>query len=144
MAAYKIRLKKSDLAYFRRLALDSDKEIEAYHIGISLADNSTRIDEWVYPKRYELQTGSGAIWSQEDIDYVYSRAKQLNKEIISTMHSHPNYLSVMSPTDYKECKKVGLKVLGICGTNQKTRKTFPVFWTLNSALPCKMVYTDEE
>jgi proteasome lid subunit RPN8/RPN11 len=143
MAAYKIRLKRSDLSYFRRLALDSNKEIEAYLIGTE-AENVATIVEFIYPKNYKTQTPNAAEWSQEDVDYAEKRAKELNKKIIATIHTHPDFHPIMSPTDYKESKKFGYKLLGICGTNSKERKTSVYFWKLDVALPCKIIYTDEE
>jgi len=137
---HKIRLKKADLAYFRRLALDSEKEIEAYLLGSEPSTNSFKVDEFLYPKEYAIQKTNCAQWSDDDVDEANKRAKQLNKKIIGSIHSHPSYHPIMSPTDYKEHKKVGHRVLGICGTNPKDRKTVPYFWIADSALPCKIVY----
>ena len=143
MAAYKIKCKRSDLSYFRRLALDNSKEIEAYLIGTE-SENVATIIEFIYPKNYKTQTPNVAEWSQEDVDYADKRAKELNKKIIGSIHTHINFPPVMSPTDYKESKKCGYNILGICGTTPKERKTVVYFWTLDSGLPCRIVYTDEE
>ena len=74
MAAYKIKLKRQDLSYFRRLALDSNKEIEAYLIGTE-AENVATIVEFIYPKNYKTQTPNAAEWSQEDVDYAENGQK---------------------------------------------------------------------
>ena len=143
MAAHKIKLKRADLAYFRRLALDSDNEIEAYCIGTE-SENVTTIKEFIYPKNYKIQKPNAAEWSQEDVDYAVKRAKELNKKIIGSIHTHINYPPVISPTDYRESKKCGYKILGICSTTPKDRKTVVYFWTLDSGLPCKIQYEEGE
>jgi hypothetical protein len=135
----KVRINKNQLDYFRRLARNTNLEIQAYLIGEIVSPKLTVVDEVVYPKQgYGLQTTSAVAWWVEELTELRRRAEERGKRVVGHIHSHPSWDAVMSEADYKLSVEESLRLCGICST--QGRKTRVRFWTTSSALPCDIEY----
>ncbi len=134
----RVRLKKNQLAYFRKLARNSPNELMAYLIGEVVNPNLSVVDNFEYPPSYAVSTPHSVSWFLED----YSRMRQLaanrEKYVIGFIHSHPEWDAVMSPQDYEHTLHNGFRLCGIVST--QGRKTRPRFWVTDTALPCEIEY----
>ena len=134
----RIRVHRGQAAYFRKLARESAKEIQAYLVGEVVSPELTVVEKFAYTKKYAAQTPGVVQWYAEDYDKVKREAEEHGKRIIGDVHSHPNWDAVMSPSDYKAHIEEGFRVSGICSvTGRKTRLRF---WVSDSALPVKIEY----
>lgn len=134
----KVRLKKGQLAYFRKLARESKNEIQAFLIGEIVNKNLIVIDEFAYPPQYAMQTPEKVQWYTADFEKVRQRAEERGKCIVGFIHSHPNWDAVLSPPDYDICIKDMHALCGIVSTHG--RHTSVRFWVMDSALDCEIVY----
>jgi proteasome lid subunit RPN8/RPN11 len=136
----KVRVRKSALDHFRRLAREAAPfEIEAFFTGRIISVDEVEILNFHYAKNYKIQTNNLVQWSSEDMDALKKKAEDNNLRIIGSIHSHPNWDAVMSPADYRAYITDQLIICGICSVyNRKTRVRF---WTPTSALPCKIIYS---
>lgn len=137
-----VRVKRGQAAYFRKLALreakKSGKEIQAYLVGHVVSPTLTVIDSIHYTKKYAEQTTACVRWYDEDYQVVKKAAEKAAKHIIGDVHSHPNWDSVMSPTDYCAHIQEGFRIAGICSIqNGRTRLRF---WVAESSLSLKIEY----
>lgn len=136
----KVRVSKNALNYFRQLARQTpDKEIQAYIAGFVNNINEIEITDFLYTKKYAIQTSCTVAWFQEDYDKLKERVEKEGKRIIGNIHTHPNYDAVLSEQDFTNCVTEQFVVVGLVSIrNNKTRARF---WTPTSALPCKIIYT---
>jgi proteasome lid subunit RPN8/RPN11 len=135
----RVRVKKSALNYFRKLARDSSRlEIQAFLLGNILSVNEVEIVEFCYPTEYHTQKSNGVCWTADEYALVVKKADEEGLRIIGDIHSHPQWDAVMSSIDYQSAITENLAVCGICSVyNNRTRVRF---WTMTSALPCKVEY----
>jgi proteasome lid subunit RPN8/RPN11 len=131
-----IKIKKSQLDYFRHLARDSAKEIQAMLIGEVLNPDLVKIVRIVYPKKYEEQTYSSVCWDSEEYKACAEKAAREGFRIVGHIHSHPNWDAVLSENDHQIHLEEGYRVSGLCST--QGRKTRIRFWLAESSLPCKV------
>lgn len=140
----KVRVKKSALDYFRRLARKSPLEIQAYLVGTVVSPTLTVIDSFHYTKSYATQTESMVGWYVEDYNRVSMEAEKQGKRVLGSIHSHPRWDAVMSPADHEVCVITGARIMGICSVDNATTnhrwRTRVRFWTTDSSLPCEIVY----
>lgn len=134
----KIRLHKSHLDHFRRLAKNSALEIQAYLIGEVVSPDLTVVESFAYTKEYAEQTDSSVAWYKADYENLRHAAEERGKRVVGQIHSHPEWDAVMSSRDYAICTIDGSRVCGIVSVN--AGKTLPRFWTTDSPLPCEIVY----
>lgn len=134
----KVKIKKAALNYFRSKARDSNLEIEAYLIGTVVSPTLTIVHKVVYTKNYAEQTTSKVQWWVDEYNKVVEQATAKEQRVVGSIHSHPSWDCVMSPSDYQIHVKDGFRILGICST--QNRKTRVRFWIPESALPCKLEY----
>jgi proteasome lid subunit RPN8/RPN11 len=137
-----VRVKKTQAAYFRKLALaeakKSGREIQAYMVGHVVSPTLTVVDEFHYPKKYATQTTQAVKWYQDEYEAVEKSALARDKRVVGDAHSHPFWDAVLSPTDYQSCIKEGYRIAAICSIqNGRTRLRF---WIVESALPLKIEY----
>lgn len=142
MQANVVRVKRSQAQYFRRLALrearSTGREIQAYLVGHVVSPTLTVVDEFCYPKNYAFQTANEVRWYQDEYEKVKHAAEVGGKRIVGDAHSHPDWDSVLSPTDYKSHIEEGYRIAGICSVmNGRTRLRF---WIAESALPLEVQY----
>jgi proteasome lid subunit RPN8/RPN11 len=142
MQANTVRIKKSQAAYFRAVALreakKSGKEIQAYLVGRIVSPTLTVVDEFKYTTKYAVQTTQAVQWYEDDYNVVKQYAEKNGKHVIGDAHSHPNWDAVLSPTDYCAHIQEGFRIAGICSIqNGRTRLRF---WIAESALPLKIEY----
>lgn len=132
----KVRIKKSQLDYFRSKARATNLEIQALLIGEVVSPELTVIESFAYPLHYAEQKPNAVRWYQDEYDAVKRSAERRGKRIVGDIHSHPNWDAVLSPSDYQSHIEEGMRVCGICSTmNRKTRVRF---WIAESALPCEV------
>jgi proteasome lid subunit RPN8/RPN11 len=137
----KVRVKKSQLDYFRRLARQSEFEIQAYLVGYVASPTLTIVDSFAYTKEYAVQTSSRVGWSYSEYNRVSQEAEKQGRRIIGSIHSHPHWDAVMSEDDYVMCVTDGSRLCGICSTgNEPGKRTRVRFWLLDSPLPCEIIY----
>jgi len=135
----KIKIKKSKLDYFRRMARKHyPLEIEAYLLGHVKSVNEILITDVVYPKTYKKQTKVEVCWNANEYCELKKRAQESEKRIVGDIHSHPKYDAILSETDYEGMLTEVMLVGGICSVIKG--KTKVLFWTPSSALPCEIVY----
>lgn len=133
-----LRIKRAQLAYFRALARNSKKEVLAYFLGEVVSPELAVVKQLYYPKEFSLQTACAVTASPEETVKVYALAESLGMRVIGTIHSHPDWVPVLSPTDYKEHIKMGDRLSAVVGVIG--RKTRVYFWVAESALPLKIEY----
>jgi proteasome lid subunit RPN8/RPN11 len=136
--ANKVKLKKSQMDYFRRMARDSPLEIQAFLIGEVVSPNLTVIDYFAYPPKYAMQKSNTCAWFVADYEKVKKEAEERGRRVVGFMHSHPQWDAVLSPQDYDICISDMHRVCGICSTED--RRTRVRFWVMDSALPCEITY----
>jgi proteasome lid subunit RPN8/RPN11 len=136
----RVQIKKSKLDYFRKMARKNyPLEIQTYLLGNIKSIDLIEITDIVYTKKYHVQTKSSVVWFEEDFEKVIIKSETVGKMILGDLHTHPDYESVMSNTDYVGTIKQGFSIAGICSVyGNKTRVRF---WTPTSALPLKLIYT---
>ena len=135
----KVRIRKGALDYFRKLARQSSpKEIQAYLIGNVLSVDRIEVTDFAYTKNYHTQTANEVCWYSEEYLKLKSKIEGKGLRIVGDIHSHPNYDAVMSKVDYEGAVTQGLAVCGIVSVNNN--RTLVRFWTIASALPCKIEY----
>jgi len=142
MQANLVRVKRSQAAYFRRLALRearaTGKEIQAYLVGHVVSPNLTVIEEFHYPKKYYTQTTGEVSWFADEYNVVKLAAEAKGRRIVGDAHSHNEWDAVLSPVDYRSHIEEGFRIAGICSINKgRTRLRF---WVAESALPLKIEY----
>ena len=133
-----VKLKRSQLSYFRKLARESKYEILAYLVGEVVSPTLTVIDSLEYTNTYAKQSENSVSWYQADYDRVKERAEAGNKRIVGFIHSHPQWDAVMSEADYNICISEGFRVCGIVSVHGN--KTRARFWGTDTAIPFKQVY----
>jgi proteasome lid subunit RPN8/RPN11 len=132
----KVRIKKSQLNYFRSKARDTNLEIQALLIGEVVSPELTVVESFAYPKKYHTQTPNTVTWFQDEWDAVKRSAEERGKRIVGDIHSHPRWDAVLSPSDYKSHIEEGMRICGIVST--MGRKTRVRFWIAESALNCEL------
>ncbi len=136
-----VKLRKGQLEYFRRLARNSPKEIFAFLVGIIVSPGLVRVEQFVYSEYKEQTTGSvtPTTKAQKEISHwVIDEGLQ----VVGSIHSHPEWDAVLSPTDHKSHISDGHRISGVVSiVNHKTRARF---WLAESSLPCKIVYIEKE
>jgi len=138
----RVKLKKSQLDYFRKLARKSDKEIMAYLVGEVKAKDLIVIDSFEYTKDYHTQTEQQVSWYVTEYNKVRERAEERGKSVIGYIHTHPQWDAVMSPVDYEGCVRDMHPLCGITSVNKG--KTRTRFWVMDSSLPCDVIYVEEK
>jgi proteasome lid subunit RPN8/RPN11 len=134
----KVRIKKSQLDYFRAKARETNLEIQALLIGEVVSPELTVVEQFVYPTEYAIQKPNEVSWYQDEWNLVKRSAEERGKRVVGDIHSHPNWDAVLSPNDYRAHIEEGLRICGICST--QGRKTRVRFWIAESALPCAIEY----
>lgn len=135
---HKVRVNKNQLNYFRNLARNTPKEIQAYLIGKIVSPTLTVIEKFVYTNDYAIQTEGEVAWYWKDYVKAKHEAEEKGLRVIGDIHSHPNWDAVMSPDDYHNFVGEGFRICGIVSTRE--RKTRVRFWIAESALPCDIDY----
>lgn len=133
-----VKIKQAQLAYFRSIARDSDKEVLAYLVGEVKSEGVVVVDYIAYTDRYCEQTTQSVRWCPEEYHREKEKAEERGRRIIGDIHSHPNWDAVMSPADHLGCITAGFRVCGIVSVYD--RKTRVRFWVPDSALPCEVEY----
>ena len=137
MFSGKVKVRKSQLDYFRRQSRDSAKEIFAFLIGVVVSPSLTRIDRFYYPD-YSEQTAGSVRPTAESTGAAHKSALDSNLKVVGSLHSHPDWFPIMSEADYKGHIEDGDRISGIVGINGRRTKVY--FWTAESALPCQIEY----
>ena len=110
-----VRVKKTQAAYFRKLALaeakKSGKEIQAYLVGHS-GVAATRGDATRSTTRRSTPTRRHAVFAGTTMTTKASRrlAEAAGKHVIGDAHSHPEWDAVLSPTDYVSHIQEGYRI----------------------------------
>lgn len=135
-------IRKGQLDYFRRKARRNPNEIMAVLIGLTIPTEPlvTVIARIEYPE-LKISTPSEVEISEDVLDAVHARAVSEGLGIVGFIHSHPDWMPVLSHTDYTQFDDNGCVLVGICEVQQQCR-TRVVFWTKGSSLPCNVVYKD--
>lgn len=141
-----VRVKRSQLNRFRKLARESSKEIQAFLVGRVVNPELTVIEWFAYAKRYAKQTASEVSWFLEDYEAIKKIAEDDGLRIVGDMHSHPEWDAVMSSTDAKSHVQDGHRICGICSTLGKSgnKRTRVRFWVMESALPAEIEYARKD
>jgi proteasome lid subunit RPN8/RPN11 len=135
----RVKLKKSQLDRFRKLARESSLEIQAYLVGGVVSPILTVVDSFAYTSEYGLQTCGQAAWFRRDYERVRKEAEERGRRIIGSIHSHPDMGdAVLSPGDYESCIAEGHRICGIVSSDHG--HTSVRFWVMDSALPADIVY----
>jgi len=133
-----VYIKKSQLDYFRALARNSQKEIQALLVGEVPSPEKIVVHAVVHPKHYGEQTYSSVAWDTEEYARVAESATKEGFRVVGHIHSHPEWDAVLSPNDHQIHLEEGYRVSGICSI--QGRKTRVRFWLAESCLPCDIKY----
>lgn len=134
----KVKVKKHQLDYFRKLARNCSLEIQAYLVGKVVSPKLTVIDYFAYTDSYFIQDKDGVSWDLYKYNLAKEKAESKGMRIVGQIHSHPEWDAVLSPKDYKNLIEEGHRISGLCSTNG--RKTKVRFWTPESSLSCEIEY----
>ena len=130
-------MRAGQLNYFRKRARESAKEILALLIGEVVSPDLTRIEYFWYPEYAEQTVNCVQVDSTSLLD-LKKKAEAKSLKIIGTIHSHGNWVPILSPADYKGHISDGDRVSAVVGVNG--RKTRVYFWVAESALPLRIEY----
>lgn len=134
----RVKLKKSQLDYFRKLARQTPNEIQAFLVGDVVSPTLTVVDSFEYPPTYAKSNNWEVSWWVADYNEMQKKAEDRGKRVVGFIHSHPEWDAVLSPADYDFMIANGYRVCGICST--QGRKTRPRFWVMDTALSCVIEY----
>lgn len=134
----RVRISKAKLNYFRSLARETDKEIQAYMIGTVSSPELVIVEDIKYTKKYHTQKGNEVAWYKDEYELMRLAAEADGYKVLGDIHSHPQWDAVLSPDDYKVGIKEGFRIHGLCST--QGRKTRVRFWVTESALPLDIEY----
>jgi proteasome lid subunit RPN8/RPN11 len=138
MRENKVYIKRSQLAYFRKLARANKKEILAFLVG-SVDGQQVTVKRFEYPTlRSQKVTEVDPEPSSETAIRMAAHADNLH--IVGTIHSHPNYWPVLSPTDHNDHIMSGHLLSGVCAVMNGNTAVF--FWLADSSLPVKVLYVE--
>jgi proteasome lid subunit RPN8/RPN11 len=132
-----VKLHRSQLDYFRRLARNTTKEVHAFLVGTIVSPQLVRIEHFAY-SQYEEQTPCSVTPTAADQKKIEQWTLENDMKVVGTIHSHPNWDAVLSPDDYKGHIEEAHRISGVCST--QARKTRVRFWLAESSLPCKVEY----
>lgn len=131
-----VKVKRSQLDYFRRLARTNEKEILAFLVGTVDGAHVT-VKRFEYPAlRSQKVTEVDPEPASETEIKMAAHADGL--QIVGTIHSHPNYWPVLSPTDHADHIASGHRLSGVCSVMNGGTVVF--FWLADSSLPVKVIY----
>ena len=134
----RVRISKAKLNYFRSLARETDKEVQAYMIGSVSSPELVIVADIRYTKKYHTQKGNEVCWYKDDYELMRLAAETEGHKVLGDIHSHPAWDAVLSPDDYKVGITEGFRLHGLCST--QGRKTRVRFWVVESALPLDIEY----
>jgi proteasome lid subunit RPN8/RPN11 len=139
MLMSRVRIHRGQLNYFRALARDTKKEVLAYLVGEVVSPELVRVDYFDYPSSFEIQTENAVQATEEAQNKIEEKAVAKNLKVVGTVHSHGDWVPILSPTDYRGHITGGDRISGVVGRNG--RRTRVYFWVAESALPMKIEYT---
>ena len=130
----KVSIRKNQLDYFRKKARATPLEIYACLVG-KMVGSTVKVVRVEYPE-LALQTPVSVAPTAVGYNDIRDRALEEDLRVVGTLHSHPNYLPVLSKDDFAGHLQDGDLVTGIVEvTNRKTRVAF---WCVGSPLPCEI------
>ncbi len=139
----KIRVKKSQLDYFRAMARKSPLEIQAYLVGETSSPHLTKVDYFAYTTDYGVQTPYQVAWYRNEYEHLKKKAELQGKKIIGSIHSHLFMEdAVLSRSDYESCISEDHLLCGIVSTDGTRTKVR--FWSISSPLPVEIDYEKKE
>lgn len=131
-----VRIRKSQLDYFRRLARDCPYEMQAYLIGEVRSPKLTIVSSIEYCTEYDTQTKANVAWTGLEWSRVKRLAEERGERIVGDIHTHLDWDAVMSPSDYEGAVTDGLHICGIVSVEK--RRTRVRFWNVHSSLPIEV------
>jgi proteasome lid subunit RPN8/RPN11 len=137
-----VRVHRNQLNWFRRKARKYyPNEIAAYLLGKRIHTGLVEVYRFVYP-HLEISTPGECKIAAEEAERFYEFAKEDGLVVLGTIHSHPNYLPVMSACDLQNHKACEDVISGIVEIPKPGNEAIArvVFWRHNSSLPCKLKY----
>lgn len=131
-----VRIHRGRKAYFCKKAKQHyPNEMFAYLIGKQIHKGLIEVHHFYYPELY-VSTPGEVKTVPFDID---THAKTKDMQVVGDVHSHPDYLPVMSSKDHCDHKKNENKITAILEVPQVGR-TRLVIWRDNTPLPCQIEY----
>lgn len=132
-----VYIKKHHLAYFRKKARETSNEILAVLLGFVYPNDGVEVVKLSYPI-LDVSTPNSVHANEESFRDIEKNALLNGLKILGSIHTHPNYIPVMSGMDYDDFKNNKEIIAGIVEvTDNKTRV---VFWCGDTPLPCKIKY----
>jgi proteasome lid subunit RPN8/RPN11 len=134
-----VRLRKGQLAYFRRKARSHyPNEIFAVLLGKQIHKGLIEVTQFAYPALV-VSTPSEVEADTDSMQEIFDEAKTEGIVHLGDIHSHPNYPPVMSSTDHKYHRYCENKISAILEVPEKGH-TRLVVWRDHTPLPCKIEY----
>lgn len=131
----RVKLKRSQLTWFRRKATRSVNEIYAALLGT--VDGGTVVVDYLRYPLAQVSTPDYFTLNMESMSDIEVQAAKDGLILVGSIHSHPGCMPVQSDTDHT-LFTMGEKVVGICGVLDC--KTYITFWEKSSSLPCTIEY----
>jgi proteasome lid subunit RPN8/RPN11 len=137
-------LHRGQLDYFRAKARNSPNEIYVTLVGKQVSKSAVHILYFIHPKDsdYELSTPSAVTVSADFVANCEQDAKAEDLKVVGSIHTHPNWPPILSPTDHKNHIEAGDKISGIVEVTKG--RTRVAFWQHGSALRCTIKYFSKE
>jgi len=132
-----VRLRKSQLDLFRKKAREDENEILAYLVGTVDSPQKVTVQHFLYPELVD-QSPTEVCADEASWKLIREKAEAQNLAVIGTIHSHPNWWPVQSPSDYNSQIKDGHRICCVCAVMNRRTKVY--FWVSSSSLPCETKY----
>lgn len=132
-----IRLKKHHLSYFKAKAKGCPNEIYAALLGKRISPHIIEVEKFFYPKLTVSKPGELFV-DKKSFNQICFIAKEKGLKLIADLHSHPEYIPILSYRDFQDLKEGTCVISGIVGILGK--KVFVNFWEKGSSLPCRIEY----
>jgi len=135
-----VRLYKSQLDYFRRKARNNPNEIYAVLVGRHASKSELEIHYFIHPKAhdYEKATPTEVTVSADFLIECEEDAREHSLKVVGSIHSHPNWPPILSPTDHAGHIESGDRVSGVVEVTKG--RTRVAFWRHDSSLRCTIKY----
>lgn len=132
-----VRLHKNQLDYVRRKARNNSNEIYGVLVGSIIGAHCAEVYRIVYPA-LDRSTPMEVKPNVQSVQEIEDDAVNEGLRSIGTIHSHPNWVPIMSRDDHNGHKADGDKITAIIGV--MNRRTYVYFWTADSSLPARFEY----
>lgn len=133
-----VQISRGQLKWFRTKARSSPDEIYAVLVGRVITPTKVVVTRFHYPDINDSAKGF-VDPNLESCAEIEEEAKSDGLRVLGSIHSHPDWLPIMSPNDIRSHVENKDLISGIVEVSKG--RTRVVFWRHDSSLPCELTYT---